>query len=222
MRYQAPEPLPCLVYDEGGPIGPLALPGKYQARLTVDGKASTVPVEILPDPRVRVSTADLEKQFDLVRRLRDLIAEDQRIVSELRSVRTQLRALLARLQGDAKAQSVITAGQEILRRLDALEEQLVEPRATANEDLLNYPTRLNSKLGYLINGVDSADSAPPKQDWELYEVYRAEMDRLAAEWKNIQQSLEQLNRQMREQGIPLVAPVHSEADTAPVSGPSRF
>jgi len=222
MRYRAPEPIPCLVYDEGGPIGPLALPGKYQARLTVDGKSYTVPIEILPDPRVHVSTADLEKQFDLVRRLRDLIDEDQRIVTELRGVRTQLRTLLARLQGDGKAQNVITAGQEILHRLDALEEQLVEPRATANEDLLNYPTRLNSKLGYLINGVDSADSAPPKQDWELYEVFRGEMDRLAAEWKSIQQSLEQLNRQMREQGIPLVAPTRPEADTAAGSQPNRF
>lgn len=210
MRDQPPDPVPCLVYDEGGPIGPLALPGHYQARLTVDGKSYTAPIEILPDPRVHADANALRKQFDLVSRLRDLIAEDHRIVLELRSVRQQLQALVARLDHDAASQPVVKAARDLLAQLDELEEQLIQPKATANEDMLNYPVRLNSKLGYLINGVDSADAEPPRQDWELYEVYRGEMEKLSGQWKHLLEELARLNGLIRQQGIPAIAPVTGE------------
>ena len=38
---------------------PLALPGSYTVKLIVDDKTVTAPLEILPDPRVRVRAADL-------------------------------------------------------------------------------------------------------------------------------------------------------------------
>jgi hypothetical protein len=51
-------------YKSGGD-GPLAIPGKYQVRLTVDGKTQIAPLELQLDPRVKVDQADLQKQFDL-------------------------------------------------------------------------------------------------------------------------------------------------------------
>ena len=46
--------------------GPLALPGQYQVRLTVDGQTQVQPAEIRLDPRVKgVTPADLQKRFDL-------------------------------------------------------------------------------------------------------------------------------------------------------------
>jgi len=40
--------------------------GNYQVRLTVNGKPQTSPLEIKPDPRLKVTQQDLEKQFDLL------------------------------------------------------------------------------------------------------------------------------------------------------------
>jgi photosystem II stability/assembly factor-like uncharacterized protein len=47
------------------PRGPLVLPGEYQVRLTVDGKTYTQPLTVKLDPRLKVSAAELQKQFDL-------------------------------------------------------------------------------------------------------------------------------------------------------------
>jgi len=47
-----------------GPQGPLAMPGTYNVRLTVDGKAMEQPLEVKMDPRVTISAADLKLQFD--------------------------------------------------------------------------------------------------------------------------------------------------------------
>jgi hypothetical protein len=207
MRYQLPVGVPCAVYDEGGPLAPLALSGHYQARLTVDGKNYSVPIQIVPDPRVKVSETDLARQFDLVAKLSDLMGEDHVTVLEIRDVRAQLDALRKRLSGDAKAKPILAAAAEIDKKMTAVEDALIQSKASANEDILNYPIELNSKIGYLVNGVDSADSAPPQQDWDLYEVYRKQVARLAASWKSIVSSdLARLNRSMRHENIPAIAP----------------
>lgn len=47
-----------------GPQGPFVMPGAYTVRLTVDGKTMEQPLEVKMDPRVSISTADLQSQFN--------------------------------------------------------------------------------------------------------------------------------------------------------------
>src|SRR5262249_6853338 len=47
------------------PLGPLALAGTYQIRLTVDGKRLQAPLLVRPDPRVAIPARALEQQFQL-------------------------------------------------------------------------------------------------------------------------------------------------------------
>jgi len=207
MRYETPVDVPCAVYDEGGPLAPLALPGQYEARLTVGGNTFTAPIQIVPDPREKVTEADLAKQFDLTAKLRDLMQQDHVAVLEIRDVNAQLDALKKRLGGDGKAKDIVDAAEAVQKKMTAVEDALIQSDATASEDMLNYPIELNSKIGYLINGVDSADSAPPQQDWDLYAVYQKQVDGWVAKWKAIVSSdLARLNRQIRHDNIPAVAP----------------
>jgi len=71
LRYEPPVKIPAAIYDEGDPVGPLVMPGSYQARLTVAGKTSTAAIEVKMDPRLKTSTEDLQKQFDLLMKIRD-------------------------------------------------------------------------------------------------------------------------------------------------------
>ena len=43
--------------------GPLALPGTYQVRLTVDGKSQTQPLVVKKHPLRNTPDADLQQQF---------------------------------------------------------------------------------------------------------------------------------------------------------------
>src|SRR4029079_9136509 len=47
------------------PQGLFVLPGKYQVRLTVDGKTSSQPLTVAMDPRSNASPADLAAQREL-------------------------------------------------------------------------------------------------------------------------------------------------------------
>ena len=69
------------------------LPGKYQVRLTVDGKTQTAPFEVELDPRVKVSQADLQKQFDLLIQMRDELSRVYDAVNQIQDVREQVDGL---------------------------------------------------------------------------------------------------------------------------------
>ncbi|NND70957.1 MAG: hypothetical protein HKN43_05205, partial [Rhodothermales bacterium] len=56
----------------------------------------------------------------------------------------------------------------IVRKLYIIEEQLIQFRAKATQDLINYPVRLNDKLSTLFTLVEKSDSPPAAQDYELF------------------------------------------------------
>jgi photosystem II stability/assembly factor-like uncharacterized protein len=207
MRYKKPIPVPCAVYDEGSPLGAMALSGSYQVRLTVNGQTYTAPVRIVPDPRVKATQAELAQQFDLMQKLNLLMQQDHVTVLEIRDVSRQLATLKQRLAGEPKNAATVAEIESVERKAQAVENALIQSKATASEDMLNYPIELNSKLGYLINGVDSADSAPPVQDGQLYQVYKQQLDGWVAKWHAIVSTdLANLNKKMRQENIPIVAP----------------
>ncbi|MFN0118911.1 MAG: WD40/YVTN/BNR-like repeat-containing protein, partial [Blastocatellia bacterium] len=66
--------------------GPLAAPGRYQARLSADGWTLTAPLELKLDPRLAadgVTQADLEEQLALNLRLRDIHASANTAVTRI-------------------------------------------------------------------------------------------------------------------------------------------
>jgi photosystem II stability/assembly factor-like uncharacterized protein len=72
-------------------VGPLVLPGRYSARLTVDGKSYTQPVDVIPDPRVDTSPAALVAQFLLQQRMVAGIAVTFDAFNYIQKVRDALR-----------------------------------------------------------------------------------------------------------------------------------
>ncbi|MGH9818389.1 MAG: glycosyl hydrolase, partial [Candidatus Acidiferrales bacterium] len=183
LRYDMPDFVPNVIWDMGAPSGPLALPGKYTVRLNVAGKSYTAPLEVRMDPRVTTPMADLQKQFALLMDLRKLIGDTHAGVLEIRAAREQLGDLRKRLgngngNGDGSAiKELSSATLAIEKKMAPLEAELIEVLAKSSQDMCNYPAKLSSKIGWLDNVVDSADTAPTQQSLELYKEFRARADR---------------------------------------------
>jgi len=111
LRYEGSSRVPHSPLWAGSTDGPVALPGSYQARLTVQGKTYTAPFEIRPDPRVHISEQDLEKQFDLELKLRERITQTHDAVNQIRDIRGQITALNKRLEKRSARQSGRRGGQ---------------------------------------------------------------------------------------------------------------
>jgi len=211
LRYQEPVKIPKAVYDEGDPTGPLVLPGKYQVRLTAGGRTSTEPIEVVMDPRVKTSAADLQKQFDLMLKLRDRQDEMNKVILAMRDLRAQLLALEKRLSSsDAKAaganKGLIEQSAALRKKTSDLEHELINPEATASEDELNYPTKLNSKLGSLNQAVDSADAAPTEGEVGIFAEFDKQLETQLAKWREVDSSdVPALNAALRSGNIPVVS-----------------
>jgi photosystem II stability/assembly factor-like uncharacterized protein len=202
MQYEPPQIVPGAVYDNGPPEGVLALPGKYEIRLTVDGKPYSAPVELLSDPRAKISAADLQKQFTLATEVRDLNDTDHKIVLEIRDLQAQLKVVDKRLGDDEGAKAVRFSVDEMNKKISAIENQLISVKSTANEDQLNYGNMLSSQLAYLENSVDDSDIAVPQAEYDQYNVFRRQMEKIEADWQSVtKKDLVDLNDLMRKNHI---------------------
>ncbi len=206
MREAPPRPVPRAVYDTGLPEGVLVLPGKYQIRLTVDGKPFTAPCQVLADPRVKLPMTELQAQFELAGRVRDLLDADHAEVLAIRQLRDELTALERRLDPPSGAAGqVVTAAQALDRKITAIEDQLISRASTADEDQLNYGNMLSSQLAYFETAVEDGDAPPTRADLGQYEVLRGELKGLQDAWSAVLHSdVPQLNRLMRSAAIPAV------------------
>src|SRR5579859_5724323 len=76
---------------EGG-SGPRAVPGPYQVHLTVGDQTFIQDFAILADPRLPVTQADLQAQFDLKLAIRDRSSETHTVINQIRNVRAQIES----------------------------------------------------------------------------------------------------------------------------------
>jgi hypothetical protein len=209
LRYESPKKIHGAIYDEGNPTGPLVLPGRYQVRLTVAGKAYTAPAEVRMDPRVKTSAEDLRKQFDLMLKLRDRQDEMNKTILAIRDMRGQLQTLEKRLEplGD-QAKSLVSSSADLRKKIDAIEEELIQVNSKASEDELNYPTKLNSKLGYLQAAVDSADAAPTEGEIAVFAELDQQLVAQLVHWREVNtKDVPALNEALHKGGVPLVGRV---------------
>jgi photosystem II stability/assembly factor-like uncharacterized protein len=214
LRYDESIPVPGAVYAEGRPLGPLAVPGKYAIKLTVAGKSYTAPLEVKLDPRVKTSQSDLEKQFDLMTEMRDRQSQMNGVILQLRDVRKQLVALGERLAGDASNKSVRDAGQSLTQKLTDIEEHLVQTKSVTANDEINYPSGFNSKLAFVQNAVDSADTAPTRAELEVFDEYKKYLDEQITRWQEvISKDLPALNDTLQKEKIPAIGPASARGKT---------
>jgi hypothetical protein len=81
--------------------GPIAAPGHYTVRLTVNGKRYSRPFEVVKDPAIASSDADLAASTRTQVRIRDLMDTTVSMINRLEVMRKQIEDRLASNTGDA-------------------------------------------------------------------------------------------------------------------------
>ena len=172
-----------------GSRGPLALPGKYQVRLMVDGKSQTAPFEVTLDPRVNVPQADLQKQFDLLIQVRDELSRVYDTVNQIQDVRAQMDGLIKRLPDNRAVKPTLAAADDLDKKLLSVRDDLAQMKIRSNEDSLAYPQRVDSKLAGLAMAVGAGtDSAPTEAEYQVFDKLKKQADISIAHWSEIQKT----------------------------------
>ncbi len=174
MRYPDAHNVPGDFNGDTKLTGPLAVPGNYQVQLQVGDQTYTQSFAIHPDPRVTVTQADLQAQFDLWLKIRDKISETHEAVIRLRHIKEQV-ANWGKLLGETHS-AIAEAAETLQEKLKAIEVELIQTEANTAGDRLRLRSRLNSKLNTLISVVGVADFAPTQQSYEVFEHLSGQVD----------------------------------------------
>ncbi len=133
------------------------------------------------------------------------------------AVSLQIRALEKRL-GASKSDAsgppnlVVASSNDLRKRIAAIEEELIQVNGKSSEDSANYPTKLESKFGYLQNVTDSADTAPTGAELAVFAELDQRLETQLAKWREVLvKDVPALNEAMRKNNVPLVAPTATPA-----------
>ena len=187
------------------PSGPLSKPGTYQATLTVRDWSMTQSFELLKDPRVTTSNADLAEQFDFLIRIRDKLSEIVTGVNTIRSLKRQLCDWGEKLADNAAASAAVAAAEALKEQLERVEAELVQAEFTSDGDSLNYREKLFEKLSALTPVVGSADARPTRQSYDVFQKLAGQADeQLAVLTALIAGELALVNGQLGELGVSII------------------
>ncbi|MGA1999769.1 MAG: hypothetical protein ABSG52_07240 [Terriglobales bacterium] len=206
LRYESPVKIPGAFYPGLGPVGPLALPGTYQVKLTAGSFTQTVPLELRTDPRLKnVTQADLQKEFDLAVKIDHSNQELHTAVNQIRELRAELVTLKKWAGESAQAQQVVTAADELSKKMTPIEEKLMQVQMKSSEGNLRYPNELNEAFDSLSHTIEYADAAPTRPQYAVYDLLNGKLqEQLKALRELLDRDLPALNDLMRKTGVPVL------------------
>ncbi|HSP89451.1 MAG TPA: hypothetical protein VLN08_01005, partial [Vicinamibacterales bacterium] len=163
------------VFIEGSYRGHKAIPGRYRFTLKVGGKKSDTDAEILANPLYSTSAQAYGEYHTVMSGMEREVAAMHRLVNSLYEQQKQLEAVLAALPPGDEYAPVKRDGEAVLKKLKAWDDEMVQRRSRAYDDVENFPNRFTANYLFLINHAES----------DLPGVNQPSLDRLAqmnGEW----------------------------------------
>ena len=196
---------------DGGPVSPLALPGRYRVRLVVDGVERVTELTVLQDPASDAPRADMEVQLAMQLELREMSDSTAALIDRIEWTRRGLQDLDERLRAGEGYRDVVEAGEALSRALVDLEMTLVDLRLTggsARQDTIRWPRQLYAKIASLAGYISGSDARPTDQATEVRDLYRVRLAEALEAWSALAGGeLARFNRLLAERGLP---PIVSE------------
>jgi photosystem II stability/assembly factor-like uncharacterized protein len=187
------------------PPGPLVPPGTYDLVLTVEGRSYRQKLRVDPDPRVHIAPSDYAAQFDLSRRICELMNNSAAPFNAVTSLQTQL--------ADRKKSFNANNPKELTAAMAEADKQ-VEALESGNEQAPGFGL-LNRGLAHGLAMVQGGDIAPTDSVRNAFSVEcESYVKDVAAAAKLANETLPALNKLLVAEKI---APVSFSAPAAPTA-----
>ncbi|HEX4936307.1 MAG TPA: glycosyl hydrolase, partial [Gemmatimonadaceae bacterium] len=196
---------PGMILWGAGTNGPAVPPGRYTARLTVDGKKLTAPITVRRNPWITdVTDADLVAQYRFGRQVRDKATEANDAVIAIRRVKAQLDDRTRRANNDAALKA---AGETLRTNASGVEENVYQVRNQSGQDPLNFPIKVNNRLANLLAMSERGDGRPTTNMPEIFGLLTTELKgyttRLEQVWRV---DLAAVNKELARLNLPAIDP----------------
>src|SRR5439155_12850549 len=132
----------------------------YKVRMSVNGSpVATETFKVLADPRIKATLAEWQEQSKLALQVRDRFSEANEAVSEIRRIKAEIADRQSKIPAAQLGAFSASAGA-FATALSEVEDSLYQTKNRSGQDPLNYPIRLNNRIGALMGVISSADGKP--------------------------------------------------------------
>jgi photosystem II stability/assembly factor-like uncharacterized protein len=176
---------------------PKAIPGTYQVRLTVDGKAQNQALKIIMDPRSPATPDVLKQQFQLSRQIYDEGVQAKQVLAEAASVQKQITDRQRLAMQDPEIKSALEKAQSDIAQLLSNKD---------HNDAMSGLQEAFAALASALRVVESGDRVAPAQAIEVYKESSQQLKVRIEQWVQFKQTtLTQLNQKLQKANIQLIA-----------------
>ena len=186
------------VYMEANFTGHKVPPGTYSLQLKAGGETVTTQGVVIPMPNTDVSEQRFAEYHQFMSEVEANITDMHNKVNMLYKVQGQLKDLLK----DVKNDELKKEGQSLLDKLKSWDEDMVQRKSQAYDDVENFPNKFTAEYLFLMNHSDS----PLPQINQPSKDRKAELD---AQWVGLKQTAQQFitvdipnfNKKLWENGV---------------------
>jgi septal ring factor EnvC (AmiA/AmiB activator) len=127
-------------------------------------------------------------------------------VNQIRGVRSQLEVVKRRFQEQSeKNKQIINAIDELNKKMDPVEQQLIQVKRKSSEGNLGYPNMLNAQYDTFRATIENADATPTQSETAVFDGLHRRLQEQLAAWKQIASSdVPAINERIRRESISLV------------------
>ncbi len=191
LRHETMPGIPT-AYLEAGYRGHKVSPGKYSLSLKMGDQQVTTEVVILPNPLYPTTAKGYLEYSELMGKMESELSRMHQLVNTMYAKRVQLETLLPKLASEDKYKALYQAGQTLAERMKEWDEDMVQRKSKAYDDVENFSNKFTAEYLFLINQTES-DIPRPNQ------ASRDRLRELDLQWAN----LEARAKTLLEQDLPV-------------------
>ena len=154
MRYSSIPGAP-MVRIEGSYAGHKAPPGKYSIAVKMGEQVVSTQAEILPNPLYPTTASTYIEYHQTMLGMETELTSMHRMVNSLYEKQKQLESLLSSLPAGDKFNVARKEGEALLKKMKAWDEDMVQRKSKAYDDVENFPQKFTANYIFLINQTES-------------------------------------------------------------------
>jgi len=143
--------------------GPMAAPGRYSFRLTLNELTNSTSFNIHVDPNSEGDSAALVAKFKFLNEVVQKVDETHAAIEDMQKISDQLAQLVSRHPELNDTDTLVVENKRIRQELDSLINDLYQTKIQSEQDPINYPIRLNNQLAHLNSLVSMGSLGPTQQ-----------------------------------------------------------
>jgi hypothetical protein len=143
------------VYIESSYRGHKVKPGTYTIKVSTENGAASAKGVVLPHPLYDISESDWMEYHAIMSDMESKVLEMHTMVAQLAEVRIEIENKLKKIEKSTETAQVLETGSMLIKDLKLWDEDMVQRKSKAYDDVENFPNKFTANYMFLMNQTES-------------------------------------------------------------------